>query len=300
MSNARLVLAGVFAPVVTPFRGEALDLEALRSNLRKLRQTDLTGYLALGSNGEYRSLSDKEQVSVLEVFAEEKGDKLVMVGTGYESTHLTVERSKLAASMGFGYVSVLTPGYFAKFMDGPALESFFLRIAEEVPVPVILYNAPGFTGGVQIPPKVVKTLAEHKSIVGMKDSSPQGPARYLNELSEQRDFSVIAGSANFFYPSLHLGADGGILSLANILPEACCELYSLFRQGLYNKARDLHFRLTRLNGAVSGKYGVAGVKAAMDIMGFCGGEPRHPLQPVGEDGKEAIKKAISGEGFSIE
>jgi len=166
-------------------------------------------------------------------------------------------------------------------------------------VPVLLYNAPGFAGGVQIPPKTVLELSRHPNIRGMKDSSPSGPARYLGECDPEEDFAILAGSANFFYPSLHLGAPGGILSLANALPEACCELYSLFIEGKYEEARRLHFRLARLNTAVSGTSGIAGVKAAMNATGYKGGEPRHPLIPASDDVREWIRVRILEEGFDI-
>ncbi|MBN2588569.1 MAG: dihydrodipicolinate synthase family protein [Sedimentisphaerales bacterium] len=290
-------LSGVFAPVVTPFVNDKVELQFLKENLQKLGQSELTGYLALGSNGEYKSLTDSEQIEVLEVFTETKGDKVIMVGTGCESTFQTIEKSKIAAQMGFDYVSVLTPHYFGKRMDGPTLKDYFLRIADSIEIPVLLYNAPGFANGVTIPPQVVKELSKHPNIVGMKDSAPTGPVKFLSVLDPDEDFSVLAGSANFFYPSLHLGATGGTLSTANAVPEVCCKLYDLFVQGEFEQAKDLHNRISRLNQAISGSWGVAGVKAAMDICGFKGGLPRHPLKQINEEGIEKIKQSMRDEGI---
>lgn len=290
-------LSGVFAPVVTLFNSDELALDDLRFNLQKLNRTDLAGYLALGSNGEFRSLTDEEQVRILEVFAEEKGDKVVMVGTGCESTKQTIEKSKLVCEMGFDYVSVLTPCYFARQIDGPALKSYYERIADSIDVPVLLYNAPGFAGGVRIPAQTVVELSRHSNIAGMKDSSSEGPAKLLTCLDPKEDFYVLAGSADFFYPCLHLGAAGGVISLANALPGLCCDLYRLFMQGKYDQAKTLHFKLSRLNQAVSGAWGVAGVKACMDIMGFRGGQPRHPLMAVTNEAMEKIRQQIANEGF---
>jgi len=297
MKDNREKLSGVFAPVVTPFRKDELDLDALRFNLRKLGDTALTGYLALGSNGEFRSLSDSEQIQVLEVFAGEKGDKIVMAGTACESTRHTIEKSKIAADMGCDYVSVLTPSYFASRMDGPTLRAYYERIADSVPIPVLLYNAPGFTGGVRILLQTVFELSQHPNIAGMKDSSPTGPGRFLSRCDTSDDFHILAGSANFFYPSLHLGSPGGILSLANILPERCCELYRLFTEGRFDEARALHFRIARLNSAISGVSGVAGVKAAMNLVGFRGGEPRHPLIPLSNEAVDTIRERMREEDF---
>lgn len=290
-------LSGVFAPVVTPFHSDELALDDLRFNLRKLNETNLAGYLALGSNGEFKSLSDKERNRILEVFAEEKGNKVVIVGTGCESTRQTIEKSKLAFEMGFDYVSILTPSYFARQIDGATLQCYYERIADSIDIPVLLYNAPGFTGGMEIPLQIVLELSGHPNIVGMKDSSPAGPAKLLACLDPTEDFNVLAGSANFFYPSLHLGAPGGVLSLANVLPGPCCDIYRLFTQGKYDDAKELSFRLARLNQAISGAWGVAGVKAAMDITGFKGGQPRHPLQGLSDEARERVRQTIINEGF---
>ncbi len=293
-------LSGVFAPVVTPFTSDEVVLDDLRFNLRKLNETDLAGYLALGSNGEFRSLTDKEQIQVLEVFAEEKGDKVVMVGTGCESSKQTIEKSKLVCEMGFDYVSVLTPCYFRKQIDSATLKAHYERVADSIDIPVLLYNAPGFTGGVQMPVQTVVELSQHPNIVGMKDSAPTGPAKFLARLDPAADFHVLAGSANFLYPSLHLGAPGGVLSLANFLPGPSCDLYRLFTQGKYDEAKELHARLSRLNQAISGAWGVAGVKAAMDITGFKAGQPRHPLRAVDSEAAKQIKRQIVDEGFMSE
>jgi 4-hydroxy-2-oxoglutarate aldolase len=297
MGQNKNKLSGVFAPVVTPFSSDELALDDLRFNLQKLNQTELTGYLALGSNGEFRSLSDKEQIQVLEIFAEEKGNKVVLIGTGCESTKQTIEKSRLAFEMGFDYVSIITPNYFARHIDGATLQRYYTQVADSIDIPVLLYNVPGFAGGVTIPPQTVVTLSKHPNIVGMKDSAPTGPAKFLALLDPAEDFHVLAGSANFIYPSLHLGAAGGVLSLANALPAPCCNLYRLFTQGKYDKAKELSFKLARLNQAVSSSWGVAGVKAAMDITGFKGGQPRHPLKELSDEARERIKQAIINEGF---
>ena len=299
MNHNKQKLSGVFAPVTTPFANDAVDVEALAFNLSRLRRTDLTGFLALGSTGEARSLTDEERMLVLKVFAEEKGDKVVMVGTGCESTWETNAKSHMAAQMGFDYVSVLTPHYFARQLDGPALLRHYERVAEEVAVPVLLYNAPQFAGGVQIPPDTVIELSKHINIVGIKDSSPAGPGQFMPDLDPEEDFSVLAGSLNFFYSSLHLGATGGVLSLANVVPNRCVELYDLFMQGNYERARELSNLLIRLNQVISGSWGVAGVKMAMDLIGLKGGRPREPLMPITSEAMALIRQALINEGFPI-
>jgi len=299
MDENEVKLSGVFAPVVTPFVGDVPDLDALTYDLTQLRKTNLKGFFALGSNGEYKSLTDEEQILVLEVFAQEKGDKIVMVGTGCESTKETIEKSHVAAQMGFDYVSVLTPHYFARQMDAATLVRYYERIADKMSVPVLIYNAPQFAGGVQIPVKAVVELSKHPNIVGMKDSSSTGPAHFLAGVDPEEDFSILAGSMTSLYPSLHMGATGGVISLANVVPEACAELYELFTQGQYERARDLSAALTRLNQAISGTWGVAGVKAAMELVGLKGGRPREPLAPAPNEAVAQIKQALTDEGFLV-
>jgi 4-hydroxy-2-oxoglutarate aldolase len=300
MDNNRQKLAGVFAPVTTPFTSdEEVDLEALAFNLSRLRRTNLTGFLALGSSGEAESLSDEERLLVLKVFADQRGDKVVIVGTGCESTWETIEKSHIAAQMGFDYVSVLTPGYFAKYMDASALLRHYERIAEEVAVPVLMYNAPQFAGGVQIPEATVVELSHQLNIAGIADASPTGPARFLADVDPNENFAVLAGSINFFYASLHIGAEGGLLSLANVVPNRCAELYDLFTQGDYDRARELSNGLVRLNQIISGTRGIAGVKTAMDLIGLKGSRPREPLMPTTVEAEALIRQALINEGFPL-
>lgn len=290
-------LAGVFAPVVTPFEGGALRLDYLGENLDALGGSSLAGYMALGSNGEFRSLGEDEQDEVLRVFADRAGEKLVMVGTSGESAREVIRRTNRVASMGFECAVVLSPGYFAKHMSDEALRGFYIAVADETRIPLVLYNAPQFTGGVELKPKLVADLAKHPNIVGLKDSGKSGPFSLLAQLGSKAEFAVLAGSTGFFYPSLHVGARGGVLSPANVVPDACVELYEKFVAGDYPSALDLHERLSRLNQAVSGAYGVAGVKAAVTAAGMRGGEPRLPLLPVAPERVAGIAQALRAAGF---
>jgi 4-hydroxy-2-oxoglutarate aldolase len=297
MNKGAKKLSGVFAPVTTPFNNDEVDLKALQGNLQKLRTTTLTGFLALGSNGEFLTLSEREERQVMEVFAAEKGDKVVMVGAGCESSYHTLRKIRGVAELGFPFASVLTPRYFAKQLNDATMEEFYLRLAEGSPIPIVLYNAPEYTGGVSISPSSLQRIASHQNVAGIKDSSKVGPGVFLSLLENREDFAVLAGSANFFYPSLHLGAAGGVLSLGNFLPEECCRLYRYFQEGAFDEALRLHDRLVRINRAVSGSFGVAGVKGAMDLLGYNGGFPRRPLQGLTAADLEKIKKAIAKEGF---
>ena len=284
----RLNLSGGWAPICTPFTEGEVDTDKLEKNIEIYSQTPLRGYFALGSNGEACMLDGKERVKVLRTVLKGKGkDKLVMVGCSHESARGTVAFTKEAAEEGADIVSIIPPHYFKKVMTDEALIKFYETVADNSPLPVVLYNAPGFAGGVVLSVKAVARLSQHPNIIGMKDSAPAGPAAFLSVV-DRRKLSILAGSANFFLPSLVMGGVGGVLSLANVIPYACCRLYEIFQQGDMEKARELQKAILRVNRGVSGKYGVAGVKVGMDFTGFYGGDPRLPLLPLNSKERESV------------
>jgi 4-hydroxy-2-oxoglutarate aldolase len=287
-------IRGVFAPITTPFVNEAVSIEELRENIRRYSETPLAGFYVLGSNGEAKSLTEEEKLAVLEtVMAEKAPHQLVMAGAGYESTRQSIAFSKTAESMGVDFVTLLTPSYFKKRMTDDIIAKYFEDVADAVSVPVIAYNAPGFTG-ITISPGVIARISGHGNIVGMKDSSSGNIGKYLE--AKQEGFAVLAGSAGILLTGMVLGASGGVLSLGNAFPHKCCELYDRYQKGDMEGALAVHHILFRLNMAVSGSFGVAGVKYAMDMAGYHGGAPRLPLVPVGAEGKKSIETAIQAAG----
>lgn len=292
----KTTLAGIFAPITTPFVNEEVSLEQFRANIQKYKITPLSGIFVLGSNGENKSLTESEKIGLLEVVLAERSDRqMVMAGTGYESTRQTISFSKKAARMGVDCVSVVSPSYFKKHMTDEALIAMYTEVAEALTVPVIIYNAPGFTG-VTVSPKVIKALASHPNIAGMKDSSTGNMSSYLLA-SQGSDFNVLAGTVSTLLPSMLLGATGGVVSLANAFPASSCELFDRYMAGDIAGARNLHNTLYALNQSVSGSFGVAGVKYAMELGGYHGGDPRKPLLPLKEKDKESIRAAANAAGM---
>ena len=289
-------LSGVFAPITTPFHEQGdLLLEKLASNIQRLNQSRLRGYLVLGTNGEFRSLSSHEQMEVLKtVVKTASSGKVIMAGTGAESTKVSIELCHQAAEIGAHYGSLITPFFFAKKMTDKVLIQHFVQVADQSPIPVLLYNNPGVTG-VTISTAVIKEVSSHPKIVGMKDSSPGNLSAYI--LNANPGFSLLAGSANFFFTGLLMGAVGGVLSLADAFPEPCCKLYDLGVNGQLKEGRELQFQLMELNQKVSGKFGVAGVKVAMDLAGFYGGPPRSPLAPLTAEEKKKLLEELKASGF---
>jgi 4-hydroxy-2-oxoglutarate aldolase len=290
-------LSGVFVPAITPFINDEVQYDKLEKNIKKLNDTAVRGYLALGSNGENKSLTYDEKLKVLETFVYNKADKVIMAGATFESTKETISFSKDAAKLGADFVSVLTPSYFAKQMKDDILLDYYTEIAENSTVPILIYNAPGFAAGVKVSTKVAAKLAAHENIVGMKDSSTDGITGYLAACRGIKNFHIIAGSANFFLTGLICGASGGILSIANAFPGICCELYDCFVKGEMEKAIELHFKVFKLNSKVSGSGGVSAVKAAATLAGFFGGDLRRPLKSLASAQVEEMEKYFKEEGL---
>jgi len=289
-------LSGIFAPVTTPFVDEEISLDMMRENMQKYRESPLTGLFALGSNGENKSMTEDEKLKVFETTMEGKAEhQVVMAGTGCESTRETIAFSKKVAAMGADYVSVITPSYFKKRMTDEAMIGFYTDIAEALSISVVVYNAPGFTG-VTLSPKVIASLAQHPNIAGMKDSSSGNMSSYMQACGDAA-FSVLSGTISTLFTALILGATGGVVSLADAFPAPPCDLYEKFVSGDIDEARRLHYKLFALNRSVSGSYGVAGVKYAMQLGGFFGGNPRKPLLPLKAEEKESIKTAVRAAGL---
>lgn len=288
-------LAGIFAPVSTPFVDGEVAYDRFKSNMQKYRETGLAGFFALGSNGESMFLSESEKLKVLEIALQEKANhQIVMAGAGYESTRQTIAFSNQVAELGADFVSILTPSYFKKRLTDEAMIGYYTDVADAVSVPVVAYNAPGFTG-MTLSPQVVEIISRHPNVIGLKDTSKGNMSTYLSAAGE--DFDILSGTVSTLFESMLLGAKGGVVSLANAFPATCCELYQACKALDLNKARRLHYMLIKLNRSVSGSFGVAGVKYAAEVAGYCGGDPRKPLLPITDEGKKSIRKAIEEAGI---
>lgn len=284
---------GVAPPVATPFRGEELAEDWLAENLVRYSATGLSGIVVLGSNGEAVHLSREEKLRVVEVARNSVGEGMwLMVGAGEATTRATAEMARHAAALGADAVLVAPPFYYKESMKPQVLEEHYTKVAEESPIPVFLYNVPQFTG-MNMEPSLVAALAEHPNIRGIKDSS--GNISQLTEIlrCSPRGFRVFVGSALVFLPALSVGAHGGILAAANVLPKPFVELREKFLRGELEQARELQWSLMAISRAVTGGYGIGGLKAAMELVGYKGGNPRLPLKKPGEQGMAHLRELLS-------
>lgn len=276
------MIKGIMPPVATPFANGEVAYDKLADNMKRWNQTGLSGYVLMGSNGESSFLTREEKLTLIETAKNHlAAGKVLMAGTGSDSIKETITLTNEVADRGTDYALVLTPSYYKGQMNSAAFERYFTAVADKVKIPLIIYNVPKFTG-VNIAPDAVAELAQHPNIVGLKNSSEN--VAHIAEIISlvPSDFSVLVGTSSVLYPALAAGATGGILAVANIAPEQCVELQRLWEAGSLAETSALQKRLLPVNKAVTATYGVPGLKAAMDMLGYFGGEPRSPLAPLTE------------------
>ena len=290
-------LEGVFAPLVTNFYAQTgeLDVASFAANVRLHFAAGLSGVLVAGSTGEAALLDLDERAALVDAARElTPKDKWLLVGTGAESTRTCLRQTHDAAKRGADAVLVVAPHYYGPAMTAAALMQHYWRVAEESPVPVILYNIPKYMH-FALAPQLVAELAQHTNVIGMKDSSGNREllASYLNAASDS--FAVVVGSAQLFHQALMSGATGGILAASMFAPALALDIYESHRRGDHAAAEAAQARFTPLGAKIVGELGVAGVKAAMDRVGLHGGPLRSPLQPLDETQSAAVDELLRSE-----
>ena len=291
--TAALSLAGMFPPLPTPFRPDgALDLDTLRGLLRTLNDEPLAGYLVGGSNGEFTSLSGDERLEVVAAAREViPKDRLLIAGSGAESTRETIALTAQMARRGADTALVVTPSYFKSKMTPAALKTHFRQVADASPIPVILYNVPSNTG-VDLAAAPILKLAQHPNIIGLKDSSGDLQKMALVIRETGPSFQVMAGSTGYMLPALVIGAVGCIGALGNIAARPLDRLIQCAHSGAIEEARTIQLRLVEANLAVTARYGVAGLKAALELCGRPAGVVRGPLLPLDAEEKAALRAIL--------
>lgn len=289
---AKIDLHGVFPPITTPFIDGKVAYDKLASNIEKWSRTGLKGFVVLGSNGEYVYLSEEEKRTVFDTVVQSATEEmLIIAGTGCESTAETIRLTEDCARLGAHAALVVTPHYYAGRMREAALMKYFSELADHSPIPILLYNVPKFTH-INMAADFVARLSEHPNIVGLKDSS--GNVIQLGEILNgvAKDFNVLVGTAGVLFSGLTIGCVGGISALANVAPEECVKIFDLVKAGDLDAARELQLKMIPVNQAVTAVYGVPGLKAAMDMRGYFGGDPRLPLLPSSEQERSEIEAIL--------
>jgi 4-hydroxy-2-oxoglutarate aldolase len=289
-----MIIQGIFPALTTPFAADGgVSLSGVKENIRLYNQTGLAGYVVLGSTGESVMLSREEGESILAAVKETAApEKLLIAGTGVESTAETIARTKRAAALGYRVALVKTPYYYKPFYNAASYLQHYRAVADASPIPILLYSVPIFTG-VTLETAEILALAEHPNVAGIKDSS--GSIQRIGEVvaNAASDFCVLTGGASIIYPALAVGARGAILALASALPEKCVDLFLLVQQNRHEEARRTQHEIVNASKAIVSEGGIAGVKYAMDLRGYQGGTPRLPMLPVKEERKQRIEAVVT-------
>jgi 4-hydroxy-2-oxoglutarate aldolase len=288
-------LSGVFAALTTPFTlDDKVDGEHLRRNIERYNSTALSGYVLNGSTGEAVLLkwSEAEEVWAIAKKAAAPG-KLLIAGTGAESTRETIEYTKRAHALGCDAALVRTPHYYRPLMALDVLVDFYKRVADASQIPILVYSIPQYTG-IAVEADLIARVADHPNIVGLKDSS--GSVERVSQIRSAApdSFRILVGGASTFYASLQRGAAGGILALASALPELCAELYEAATSRDSERAAAIQERITLPSSVLVNKYGIPGLKFALDQLGYCGGLAREPLPVLSDAAKKEILGVLAG------
>jgi len=286
-------LKGIYPPLTTPFIDDEVSFDKFLENLIKYEMKILSGYVLFGSNGESVFLTREEKLQLITTIRKHTNRKII-AGTGLDSIKETISLTNDAAEAGADYALIITPSFFKSEMKHHTFLNYYTKVADSVMIPVILYNVPKFTG-VNIEVETIVELSSHPNITALKDSTENSSR--ISELAANvhPNFRLIVGTASVLFSGLSSGAVGGILALANIAPDECIQIYNLMREKNFERALEIQNRMIPVNKAVTAKFGVAGLKAAMDLMGYFGGSPRLPLEPLSEaqiiELKMILKKA---------
>lgn len=295
-STERIDLGGAFLPVTTPFdpvTGD-LDVVAYRANLRHWFQSPIRGILTAGSTGESVFLDDAEKLQLIEAARDVvPDDALLIAGTGAESTRQTIQLTRDAADAGANAVLVKPPVYYKGAMTPEVLARHYKAVADASPVPVLIYQVPLRLSTLEFPTGLVGELSRHENIVGIKDS--RGKLELVGELVEATDddFQVLVGSGAILYGALELGAVGGIVAVGLMASAEAAEIYHAFRDGRSAQAGRIQERIAPVHNGIVGGMGVPGVKAALDLLGLHGGQPRAPLAPVSPEKVDEIRGILA-------
>jgi 4-hydroxy-2-oxoglutarate aldolase len=286
-------LEAIYLPLTTPFKNDDVSYQDLKSNINRYNKFNLSGYVVGGSNGETVFLTTEEKLKLIRKFREHTpSEKHVIAGTGLESIKATIELTNLATKEGADFALVITPHFFKNEMTHQALLNYYTAVADGIKIPLIIYNVTKFTG-VNISFDTIAELAVHTNIVGIKNSTTNVDELKQTIKNVPEDFAVLAGTGSVLLPALKEGAKGGVLALANVAPLECMQIFDLWQNGNINEAEELQSKLVPVNTAITSKFGVAGLKAAMDMVGFYGGNPRIPLEPLNEIQKTELKKILT-------
>lgn len=292
-------LRGIVVALATPLnKNGTVDTGALRALIDYVAEAGATGIFAASSTGEGPLLLDEERQRVIdETVAAADGRLAVLANVSDTSTARALRWVERAAGAGADYVVATLPYYMCHF--GLQIEDFYAALAEASALPVLIYNLPVYTK-VQIDAAVIGKLAEHPNIVGVKDSSLDWRHfQAVIRVKEKRpDFVVLNGDEQALASSVLMGADGGVLGLANLAPRLCVECFEAAARGDLEQARRLQAELTDLHRVMQiADSGQAGLKLALKFIGIGHEWVTEPLRPAGEKEAAEVSELLRRHGM---
>ena len=291
-------LSGIFVPTVTPFddAGE-LDLDAFRANCRSWLDAGISGLVVGGTSGEAVLLDEEERVALWQVAREELGDRLLIAGTGAESTRASLRLAMAAADAGADALLVQPPAFFKGAMSAAALTAHYREVAETSPVPVIIYQVPLKCSSLDLSNEWIAEMSKHPNVVGVKES--RGKFELVQELVEQcaPGFQILVGSGALLLEGLRVGAAGGILGVANLMAADCAEICRAHAAGDDARAEAVQQWVAPVHNSIVVGMGVPGLKAALDRLGMQGGRPRPPLHPLAVEKLPELEGTLAAAGI---
>jgi 4-hydroxy-tetrahydrodipicolinate synthase len=272
---------GIFPALVTPFTddGKAVDEERLRTLVSHCLELGVHGVVPCGTTGEFVNMTTEEKRCVIKIVIDEVNGRVpVIAGTGASGTDQTVEMTRYAKDAGATAALIVTP-FYLKPADRGIYEHYY-TIANEVDLPIILYNIPQCTG-LDLPWQMVEDLAQIPNIVGVKDSS--GQLKFILAVLEKvRDkVNVLCGHDEVVVAGLAAGCSGAILASANVIPEIWIQIYNHVKKGELQEACELQYKVQKMARIIASS-GAVGTKEALNMMKIKVGPVRKPLSVGGE------------------
>lgn len=290
------LFTGSGVALITPFNEKnEINFEKLRELLEFHIANKTDAVIVTGTTGESSTMSDEEKLAVIKFSVETVNKRIpVIAGTGSNNTQHAVEMSRKAEELGADGLLVVTPYYNKGNENG--IYNHYKLIAENVNIPVILYNVPGRTG-VNLSIKLLKKLAQIKNITAIKEAS--GNISYAAEIArEVPELDIYSGNDDMTVPLLSLGGKGVISVSANILPETVHNMTSAFFEKDTDTARELQLKYNDLVNALFIEVNPVLVKEAMNFLGYNVGECRLPLGEMTEENKKTLHNIIEKHGVT--
>ncbi|HTA46636.1 MAG TPA: dihydrodipicolinate synthase family protein [Bryobacteraceae bacterium] len=287
-------IQGMYASVATPFdHTGAMYRAKIQHNFDKWSRTSLAGFITGSLSGEGPLLEAEEKIELLRIARPHIPDgRTIIADVTSEGVHAAGKLACAAAQAGANAIVSLVPHQYRNLMYGPEAQILFFRaLADRSPVPVLIHNAPQMTG-VDLLPETAAKLAEHPNIVGLIETGTPAPRITQIRAVVPKEFAVLAGSESQVWESLKAGANGAALAFASAAPYATIAIWEAFRTREEDAGIDWQGRISHPAILVTDMYGVPGLKHAMDLNGYYGGQPRLPFMPVSQDARREIEDAF--------